>query len=374
MKDVMAIVNLTENEEHIRDLTPHRSLAAVPFGGRYRLIDFVLSNLVHAGIINVGVLAEAKFRSLVDHVGSGKEWDLDRHREGLYLLPPGYTADADRGAWRRAGDIDNFFRNMDYMTMSKQEYVIVTGSSMICAIDYRDMVQYHKEQGADITVVYKRTDMANDSPKRTMLNVDKEERITDIEVNPRHTECDCLSMKMYVMKKKLLMDLVDTVDSKGGSDFVKDALIPNLSKLKMFGYEFKGYLAKVDSLASYYKHSMELLSPEVWSELFYSQGVVYTKIKNEAPAKYLDSCKVDNSLVANACIIEGTVENSILFRGVKVKKGAVVRNSIVMQKSVIGENAHLNHAILDKGVVLSEGSELSGEATYPVVIHKDAIV
>ena len=370
----MAIVNLAENEQHIRDLTPHRSLAAVPFGGRYRLIDFVLSNLVHAGVINVGVLAEAKFRSLIDHVASGKEWDLDRHREGLYLLPPGYTADADRGAWHRHGDIDNFFRNMDYMTMSKQEYVVVTGSSMICAIDYRDVVQYHKEQGADITVVYKRTDLANDSATRTVLTVGKDERITDIEVNPRHTDYDCLSMKMYVMKKQLLMDLVDAADSRGGSDFVKDALIPNLEKLKIYGYEFRGYLAKVDSLRSYYKHSMELLQPDVWTELFYSKGVVYTKIKNEAPAKYMDGCNVGNSLVANACVIEGTVENSILFRGVQVKKGAVVKNSIVMQKSVIGENVHLNHAILDKGVVLSEGSELSGEATYPVVIHKGAVV
>lgn len=373
MKDVMAIVNLAENEEQIRDLTPHRSLAAVPFGGRYRLIDFVLSNLVHAGIFKVGVMAQHKFRSLVDHVGSGKEWDLDRYRDGLFLLPPGYTADTDMSVAHR-GDIDNFYRNSDFLKMSRQEYVVVTGSSMICAIDYTDVVGFHQEKDADITVVYKQTDLAQDSNQRTMLTLDDEGRVTDILVNPRHTDQDCLSMKMYVIKKQLLMDIVDECDSRGGTDFVKDGLIKNLERLRIYGYRFDGYLAKIDSLRSYYKHSMELLSPDVWGELFYNHGVVYTKIKNEGPAKYVDNANVQNSLVANACIIEGTVENSILFRGVRVRRGAVVRNSIVMQKSLIGENVHLSHAILDKGAEITEGKAISGEDTYPVVIHKEAVV
>jgi len=364
----MGIINLHEPEERIRELTRHRSLAAVPFGGRYRLIDFTLSNMVNAGIRNVGILLSDKYGALLDHLKNGKEWDLDRRKDGLFLLPPA----SHHSGGQVAGDIPNFLHNLDYILKSRQEYVIISGSNMICNMDYRDVLDYHLAKKADITVVYSETAGLAKCPPYTNVVTDGDNRVTDMAVNPRTPNGDKASLNMYIMAKELLVDIIDHCASRGREDFLRDGIIAQLDSLAVYGYPYRGYVGEINSLQNYYKHSMELLNPAVWQELFFRSGLIHTKVKHEAPVRYLEGAVVKNSIIANGCVIEGTVENSILFRGVHVQKGAVVRDSIVMQKSQIGPNVLLQYAILDKDVQVSEGKHLIGDSNYPIVIHKRA--
>jgi glucose-1-phosphate adenylyltransferase len=364
---LMGIINLNEPEERIRELTRHRSLAAVPFGGRYRLIDFTLSNMVNAGIRNVGILLSDKYGPLLDHLKNGKEWDLDRRRDGMFLLPP---ASHGSGNHHVTGDIPNLYHNMTYIQKSRQDYVLISGSNMICNMDYRDVLSYHLAKDADITIVYNETMGLAKHPPFTNVITDDSNRVTDLAINPRTREGEKASMNMYVMSKKLLMEIIDHCASRGKEDFLIDGIIPHLGELKVYGYAYRGYVGEINSLQNYFKHSMELLNPAVWQELFFKAGNIHTKIKHEAPVRYCQNSQVKNSIIANGCIIEGTVENSILFRGVHVAQGAVVRDSIVMQKAQIGPNVLLQNAILDKDVQVSEGKHLIGDGNYPIVIHK----
>ncbi|NLV92621.1 MAG: glucose-1-phosphate adenylyltransferase subunit GlgD [Firmicutes bacterium] len=369
MQRVMGVINLAEPVENMEYLTEHRSLGAVPFGGRYRMIDFTLSNLVNAGVVNVSIFVRDRYRALMDHLGTGKEWDLDRHRDGLFLLPPDGL---DQSAGR--GDIELMARHLDYFTRSRQDTVILSGTSMLCNMDYRQAVEYHRENQADITMIYKPGGLTDYEDCATLLDIDHQQRVRGIQVNPVIPRSRNLSMNMYILSKELLVEVLDQALARGGKNWVRDCVIANLDQLKIIGYPFTGYLGNVCSLRSYYRTTMELLRPGVSRELFFRAGLVYTKVKNEAPTRYTDTAKVTNSLIANGCVIEGHVENSVLFRGVKVAKGAVVKDSVLMQKSVIGEQCHLQHVILDKDVSISPGKHLMGDPDYPLVLRKGTIL
>lgn len=371
MKDVMGIINLNEREDLLQGITRHRPVATVPFGGRYRIIDFVLSNMVNSGIRNIGILTQNKHRSLFDHLRSGKEWDLDRKRDGLFIFPPDniqYPLEVYKG------DLLYFYNNLNYINKSKQKYVLITGSNIICNIDYRPVFNFHKNMQADITLIYKEVDSnINDFYNSTMINTIDNGRVIDMEVNPVNPKSNKLCLNMYILEKSLLVDLIDTCVSRGHYDLVK-GFIKNISMLNICAYPHNGYMARSNSLISYYKHNMDLLNPEIWQELFFKPERVYTKVKDESPAKYTKSSKVVNSLVANGCVIEGTVENSILFRGVKVRKGAYVKNCIIMQMSEIEQDVLVENIITDKEVVITAGKQLRGDKNFPVVIEKKIVV
>lgn len=371
MQNVMGIINLNDGQEFLAELTKGRPLAAVPFGGRYRMIDFILSNMVNSGIQNVGILVQDKYRALMDHLRSGKEWDLARKRDGLFILPPGqpqYLA----GFYR--GNIDNFYNNLDYIESSRQKYVLIAGSHIVCNLNYRKLFKFHQEMGADLTVMYKEHYGAEDLMQHVMLECQSDGRLENMVVNPSETLSRKVSMEMYLVEKKLLVQLIKECQARGGFDFIKDVLIRNIGNLKMYGYPYKGYAARVDCVKSYYKHNMELLKPEKWEELFFKSGLVYTKVKDEAPVKYKENAKVSNTIIGNGSMIAGRVENSILFRGVTVHKGAYIKDSIIMQKCEIGENAILENIICDKNVNITQGKWLKGEKNYPLVIEKGTVV
>lgn len=371
MVNALGIISVNENESLLKDITSHRSLAAVPFGGRYRLIDFVLSSMVNSGIHNVGVLVRNKYRSLTDHLRSGKDWDLARKHEGLFLLPPGYSY----SPWGLPGELENLYYNLDYLQNSRQKYAVFSGSNIVCNIDYRQALNFHEKKQADITILYKEQNIKSDDfTQCTVLDVEPDGKVTNIKMNPAKVTGNKISLEMYIVERKLLIDLVDTCIACGGTDFVKDGLIKNLDKLKVYGYQHPGYVARIHSVQSYYKHSLDLLKPEIWQELFLKSGRIYTKVKDEAPAKYNESSQVSNVLVANGCVVAGKVENSILFRGVKVHKGAYIRNSIIMQKTEIGENAVIEDVICDKDVRVTKGKRLKGELSYPLVIKKGMVI
>ncbi len=371
MRNLLGIIDLAEPTEGLGELTAHRTLGALPFGGRYRLIDFTLSNMVNAGIRNVGILLNDRFGPLLDHIKDGKEWDLNRQRDGMFLLPAQHRTDGGEGI---SSNLINLQHNRGYLEKSRQDYVIFSGCGMVTNLDYTAVLTYHLEKKADVTVIFNQdAELAKNPPYTAVVTAD-DGRVIDIALNPQHCTSRKVSLNMYVMRKDLLLSLVDYYGARNKRDLFTEAIMPRLGELKIYGYEHTGYVGVINSLRSYYQHSMDLLTPRVWQDLFFTHGQISTKVKHEAPVRYLEGSKVSNSLIATGCVIEGTVENSILFRGVQVGPGVVIKDSIVMQKAKLGTGVTLRNVILDKDVTISQGKTLTGDPSFPLVINKLAKV
>lgn len=373
MIDAMAVVYAAENNAELKDITRSRSVAAIPVGGRYRIIDFILSNMVNSGIRNIGIITQSHYSSLMGHLGPGKEWDLDRKRDGLFILPP-YVGHDNRGWYR--GSVEALHSIMSYIKRSEQKYVVISGEHMVCNMTYNDAYQYHIEKGADITLIYKDDrKMSEEELKRNVLvQIDDEGKIMDMAIHPAIPKSAKVSMQMYIIERSLLEYLIEEGTARGCVDFESDLLLKKMDTLKIFGFPFSGYTARIDSILSYYKHNMDLLDPGVRNQLFFKQEKIYTRVKDEVPARYTEEASVQNCLVADGCVIEGEVENSVLFRGVKIYRGAKVKNSIIMQNSEVLENAVLENVILDKDVIIKRSKKLIGQENYPVVIGKKVVI
>ncbi len=372
LKNCQGIINLSENEYNIKRLANDRPIAAIPVAGRYRIIDFVLSNMVNAGIQNVGVFTDYNHRSLLDHTGNGKDWDLDRKIDGLFIFTPNFnplTTSVPRG------DIHNFYSHIDYLKQSKQEYVLISCSYMIANVDYLSVYQNHKKDGADISIIYTHVNNADTDFERCyLLNLGKTGRVVSVGLNMGHRKTANVSMEMYLMKKELLLEIIMDSISKGEHFYLNDAINQCISSLKVTAYKHEGYVKCVNSVEKYFEANMDFLNTEISEELFYSERKIFTKVKDESPTFYSKDAKVENSLIANGCIIEGEVKNSIIFRRVNVEKGAKVENSIIMQNGHIKSKSKLENVILDKGVVISENKELKGDRSIPLVIDKNKVI
>ncbi|WP_139491897.1 glucose-1-phosphate adenylyltransferase subunit GlgD [Brevibacillus dissolubilis] len=370
MPNAIGVINLAINQPLLHELTYSRSTAAVPFGGRYRLIDFVLSNMVNCGVKKVAVFTNNNSRSLMDHLGSGKEWGLDRKQGGLFILPPSTIPNGTFG-----GDLQQFAANLDYFLRSKEKYVIISSSHMVCNIDFSDVMRSHVRSGADLTLIYKELNsQTEDLSDSITLDVGLNGRVRAMRDSHIEQGSNKVYMRMMVISKELLVDLVKRSVSQNYYDLLRHVIMRNLDRWHVNAYEYKGYLGIINSITNYYRNSMNLLKPENWHSLFFCPSVIYTKVKDEAPAIYSEHARVTNSLIANGCIVEGTVENSILFRGVKVHRGAIIRNSIIMQKCEIEASAILENVILDKEVHVSVGTWLEGEKLVPAVYSKKSVI
>jgi len=368
IKNYMGLLILNEKEIDIRGLTINRPLASIPIGGRYRIVDFVLSNMVNSGIVNIGAFVQSDSRSLIEHVGTGKPWGLDRNTNGLHLYQYSHSG-------MMTGDIKMINNNMAFFRKSYQENVIVSRSNMICKVDYNDVIKAHEESGKELTVIYKKIENADrDMLDSTMLFLDENGLLTGTGINLGGQRDANISMEMFLMSKEKLMEFMNMSMSKGIRETTFDMMYDYAHSNDVNTYEYKGYLRKIDSIYSYYNANMDMLKQEVLNELFYKNGRIYTKVKNDPPTKYSHHSDVCNSLLANGCIIDGTVRNSVLARQVKIKKGAVVENSILLQGCVIEENVTLSNVILDKGVVVKKNSVLKGSTLYPYVIEKDSVI
>jgi glucose-1-phosphate adenylyltransferase len=373
MIDAMGLILSGAQKPYLKELSYIRSVSAVPFGGKYRAIDFILSNMVNSGIKNVGVLTQYSFRSLMDHLGSGKEWDLDRRYDGLFIFPPSQAGD-DSGWYR--GSADAMYNNLSFIRRSNEEFVVIAQGNGIFKMQMDGMLEFHKSKNADITLAYRKMiDCGPEDLSRLgIVEVDEDGRVKDLQEKPLHPQSDLASIGIYMIRRTLLISQLEECHAHGDYDFVKDILIKKLGKLNICGYEFKGYWRAISTVQNYYQSSMDMLNPDIRRELFEENGKIYTKVKDEAPAKYNEEAEVRNSVIADGCFIEGTVENSVLFRGVTVGKGAVVKNSIVMQGTVIEPDARIEYVILDKDVRLTRGKNLKGDLEYPVVVNKKSIV
>lgn len=369
MKNCLGIINLSENDLEMGALCQGRPVAMLPFAGRYRLIDFALSNMVNSGISGIGVYTGNKVRSVMDHLGSGGPWDLDRKINGLYTFTPTYSYDSIH---QKPGDISLFYRNNTFIEKAKQDYLFFCKSYMIANINLRDYFDDFVDSGADVGLIYKKVE----DPQHTFLHLDKvhlneKGEFESIGTNLGMEDAFNLSMEMYFMKKSVYFEIFNDAIEKGNANYLKQAVLNHLCKLKVVTFPFDGELLAVNNIKNYLSANMATLNRMVSESIFNKQRPIYTKVKDEPSTFYKPHAKVKNAFVANGCEIDGFVENSIIFRGVKIGKGSIVRNSIIMQKTEIGENAHLNYVILDKRLTVNSGVTLIGDPSSPFISGKD---
>ena len=371
--NAFGLIYTGETNPMLRDLALSRSVAAVPFGGRYRCIDFILSDLVNTGVTSVGLITQKNYHSLMDHLGAGKEWDLHRKREGLFMLPPFMTKE-NTGLYR--GSVDAIRSCLGYVRRNPQQYVIFSGSHTIFNMTFNDMIAKHIESRANITMLYNEGELAASEEQNLDLRLlmDDTGRVTEVELNPFSPRSAYRSCDVMIMDKLLLEYLVEEAYSHGDYDLTRDILLKKCQTLKIMGYRYDGYVARLDSVNDFFLHNMALLEEDVRNDLFNPAHPIYTKVKDEVSAKYGENAVVKRAMLADGCQIEGTVENSIVFRGVSVKKGAVVKNSILMQGVTIGENCLMDHVILDKGVVVRDGRTLTGYDGFPIILKKGTTI
>jgi len=326
--------------------------------------------MTNSGIPEVGVITKSNYQSLLDHIGSGREWDLATKNGGLHLLPP--FSHHKSGLYR--GRIEALEGVLPYIQNSDAEYVVMADCDVVTTIDFRQVIREHKKNQADITVVYAKHNFTNagvGSRASTILEVNDEKRIISATINPDILGEANRSLNMFVIERKILEKIVSRYAPEGFASFDKQVLQQNKANYKICGYEHKGYYEKIEDIMSYYNANMNLLNPENMQNMFLNSTPIYTKVKDSGPAKYETGSSVKNSLIADGCVIEGEVVNSVLFRGVKVGKGAVVKNCILMQNTIVGDDAELHAVITDKNVKIGKNKLLTASTKNALFIKKN---
>ena len=357
----------------VPELTTERLMASIPFAGRYRMIDFILSSMVTNDISNISILVRENYNSLVDHLESGRSWDLVRKTSGLKIFPPFFQKNT--GAYH--GRIEAIDSILAFLRHQKETYVVMCDTNIAVNFDFKDMLRSHIESGADITCAYTK-EVIPDSAKRARdasrglyysFDIDENSRVSSLHINPKDAGVQNMSMNIYIMKREWLIEQIDQAFLTGKVYFERDILAPNINNISINAYLYEGYYARITDMRRYFEENMRLLDDDNLDALF-AGNPIYTKVRDDNPTRYLTGSSASNVLVADGCVIEGTVENSILFRGVKIGKGAVVRNSILMQDTIIGEDADIDYLITDKQVEISAGKVVKGNDSYPVYIAK----
>lgn len=366
--NTLGIIFSNMHDTRLGDLTELRTMGSVPIGGRYRFVDFVLSNMVNSGINTVGVVTKNNYQSLIDHLGSGREWDLSRKNGGLHILPP--YGRSSNGIYR--GRMEALANILGYIRSSKAKYIVMSDCDVIANIDYADVIKKHVESGKEMTLLYKMRDASKENDENMIiLTADNDGNVTDMRKSTGFDQNVKVFMNIVVVNKAFLENLTVSCNQRNLYSFRNDVLLGGmLDKGQINTYEFTGFSAQIHSMLSYYNTNMEMLKKEVRDDLFCRERPIYTKVRDQSPAMYGLGSDVKNSLIADGCIIKGKVENCIVFRGVHIGADAVVKNSIIMQGTRIGSGCDLNYVITDKNVVIGESKKLMGVESYPVYVKK----
>lgn len=369
----MGILFPNSYDSLVPELVSERLMASIPFASRYRLIDFMLSSMVNCGIDNISVIVKRNYHSLMDHLGAGREWDLTRKNGGLNIIPPF----AQKTVNIYNGRVEAIASILDYLNRQKEKYVIMADTNVAVNFDFTAFLQKHIDSGADITIAYTKEEVPKafidiDMTKKDLyytLDIDEDDRVQKIIVNNKDKGEQNMSMNIYIMERKLLIDQIREAYVNGLTYFERDIVSPQLDKLDVRAYRHTGYYARILDVKSYFAENMKLLKEENVNALF-SPSTVYTKIRDDNPTRYATGSHAKNAMVADGCVIEGEVENSVLFRGVKIGKGAKVRNCVLMQDTVIETGATVEYTITDKNVTVSSYKELKGTESFPVFVEK----
>ena len=366
------------HDECLPELTRHRTMASVPFGGRYRLIDFPLSNMVNSNITKVGVITHYNYQSLLDHIGTGKDWDLARRSGGIKLLPPFISAFDSKGTPSLYHTrLEAMLGVMNFISRCDEDVIVLSDCDAICNIDLRDVIKYHERSGADITIVTKRVRSASAiAARQWIVNADDNGNIYEV---AEYTKGLCdeaeVSTNIMVITRSYLQAILLDASAHGYTHFFNEVILKNIGRANYRAYRYHGYYANISSISGYFDCSMSLLDANVRNALFRQENrSVYTKVRNSAPTTYCDGAKVTNSVIADGCVIEGEVENCIIFRGVKVGRGSKIKNSILLQDTYVGQNVSLNCVITDKNAIIRDSRVLSGHESMPFFIGKGIMV
>ncbi len=370
--DALGIIFPNSYDNQVPSLCNERLMASIPFASRYKMIDFVLSSMVNCGIENISVLVKKNYRSLMRHLGTGRPWDLSRKNGGLNLVPPF----AEKTVKVYNGRVEALASIIDFLKQQKEKYVFISDSNIVSNFNYNAMLDMHKESGADVTIAYKREEIpygfmnlqTNASTDLYYtLRLQEDGRVEHIHTNPKSSGIQNFSMNIYLIERELLIEKIEHAYAHGYVYFERDILAPQLECLKVYGFPYEGYTARISDIMSYFNENMKLLDDQNLDELF-APAPIYTTVRDDNPTRYLGKSRVKNTMVADGCVIEGVVENCILFRGVKIGKGAIVRNSIIMQDCTIMGNAEVDYVITDKEVTITSGKELRGNESFPIFV------
>ena len=360
----------------VPDLVNVRLMASIPFASLYRLIDFILSSMAHCDIDNIAVMVNNNYHSLMDHLGSGREWDLVRKNGGLHIFPPF----VEKGVKPYTGRVGAVASILGFLRNQKEKYVVLTDTNIVVNFDFNALIEAHIESGADVTMAYNEQEIPAGMMKIEESGLTyyytlgiEDGRVSQIYVNSQKTGIQNLSMNMFVLEREKLIEMINTASVRGQIYFERDVLMPQLNKLNIRAYKYDGYVARICDMKSYFDENMKLLDDHNLDALF-SGKQIYTKIRDDNPTRYIEGAKVQNVMVADGCVIEGEVEDSILFRGVKVAKGAKVKNCILMKDTVIEAGADVEYLVMDKNVTVSAGKSMRGTDTFPVYIGKHQTV
>lgn len=370
MNNLAGIIWAHRSDTNLGELTRPRNTCSLPFGARYRLVDFMLSNYINAGIGDVGLIVHESYQSLLDHVGNGKDWDLSRKQGGLRILPP--FSSVRRGGGEYRGSIEALSAAEVYLSNLREDYVILAWGDVATNLPVAQIFQQHLAQKADITMVC--TPATGHAKSRNYVSLDEEGRVDDFLSYCVNPEDYLRSMQIYILSKSLLLEMVEYCISHNRFSFSRDGILPRLGSLKVMPYVHQGFSTQLRSISNYFVQSMELLDPAVRKDLFNPARPIITKDHTFASTYYAPEGKTSNSLIADGCHIAGTVSGSILSRGVIIEPGATVTNCVVMQGTVVRAGASLSHVVADKNVEIARNRRLMGHSTAPLVIAKNSVV
>lgn len=370
--DALGIIFPNSYDSLVPELVTERLMASIPFASRYRMVDFLLSSMVNCGIGNVSIVVRSNYHSLMDHLGSGREWDLTRKNGGLNIFPP-YS---EKTVKIYNGRVEALASILDFLKDQKEKYVFMSDANIAVNFDFGAMLNAHIASGADVTIAYKEMEIPEGMKQINTINSDlyytfgiEDGRVTDIRIRPQDDGVQNLSMNIYLMEREHLIKLINDAFVRGDVYFERDVLATQLDVLNVQAYKYEGYLAYISGIKSYFDENMKLLDDANLDALF-SESPVYTKIRDDNPTRYIAGAKANNIMAADGCVIEGEVENSILFRGVKVGKGAKVKNCVLMQDTVVEAGADVEYIITDKNVTISADKAIKGTDTFPVYVAK----
>jgi len=374
--NALGIIFPNSYDSLVPELVGERLMASIPFAGRYRMVDFILSSMVNCGIDNVSLIVRKNYHSLMDHLGSGREWDLTRKNGGLNIVPPF----AEKTVKVYNGRVEALASVLDFLKSQKEKYVVMSDANIAVNFDFKAMIDAHVASGADVTIAYTEEVLPKSAIEAKVLKDDlyytlslEDGRVKKIYMNIKDGGVQNFSMNIYVIDRELLIDQITTAFVRGYTYFERDILAPQLEKLNVQGFKYDGYIARISDMKSYFDENMKLLDEKNLDALF-SGNPVYTKIRDDNPTRYIKGASAKNVMVADGCVIEGEVENSVLFRGVKVAKGAKVKNCVLMQDTVVEAGASVEYVISDKNATISEGKALKGTDTFPVYVAKHQTV
>ena len=356
------------NSHKMRELTQRRAIAAMPVAGSYRAIDFALSNMSNSHIQKVAVLTQYNARSLNEHLNSSKWWDFGRKQGGLYVFTP--TITADNGYWYR-GTADAIYQNLDFLRKCHEPYVIISSGDAVYKMNYNKVLEYHIQKKSDVTVVCKRLGADEDASRFGTLKLNEDMRIEEFEEKPMLATSNMISAGIYVIRRRLLIDLIEHCAEEERHDFVTDILIRYKNLKRMYGYEIKDYWSNISTVEAYYRTNMDFLKPEVRRYFFREYPEVYSKVSDQPPAKYNPGAIVKNSLVGSGSIINGTVENSVLFKKTFVGNNCVIKNSVILNDVYLGDNTYIENCIVESRDTIRANTRHVGANGVKVVVEKN---